>query len=360
MPSSLKPDVLFYPNAHERWPINLHGNFKLSEDQQPCRWTEGGDMWTNVALWKYFYEDGGREKPAINGAGNKLMWAEILAFGCDPIREVDAHWNAWHAKYGKAIYANAQPAGRVGLLMRSLSPIAEKSPAVTLLARPNVQFDVIVYEMMLERYDVSRYEVLLANDVRFLSDAVCERIREFVRKGGTLIATGQTSLFTENWEPRADYALADLFGVSCQPGLSGRYEKTVGKGKVIFYPQSVQDAAVQGGDSGLLGQWLADVAAVQKKQALKVEAPDGVLASVWQKGGKRIVHLVNYRGQPVRDLKVVVPDAKVAEVQLLSPEGDDLAAATWRRRRKAYGSRCRRWECTRWRWWGERSSSIEC
>jgi hypothetical protein len=282
-------------------------------------------MWTNVALWKYFYEDGGRAKPAVNGSYDDVMRAEILAFGCDPIGERSSGWNAWHAKYGKAVYGGAQPAGRVGLLMRSLSPIPEKSPAVTLLARKNVQFDVIVYEMMLERYDLSRYEVLLANDVRFTSDAVCERVRAFVKKGGVLIATGQTSLFTENWEPRGDYALADLFGVSWQEGLSGRFEKTVGKGRVIFYPQGVQDAAVQGNEPGLLAQWLADVVAAQRKPALKVEAPDGVLASVWQKGGKRIVHLVNYRGQAVRDVKVVVPDAKAAKVQLLSPEGEMAA-----------------------------------
>jgi hypothetical protein len=323
---SVKPDVVFYPNGHERWPLNVPCNFKLSEDQQPCTWSENGAMWTNVALWKYFYEDGGREKPATNGADGKTMWSEILAFGCDPIREVDAEWNAWHAKVGKRVYGGAQPAGRVGLLMRSLSPLAEKSPAVTLLARKNLQFDVIVYEMMLDRYDLSRYEVLLANDVRFVSDAVCEKIREFVRKGGTLIATGQTSLFTEQWEPRGDYALADLFGVSCQPGLGGRYEKTVGKGRVIFYPQSVQDAAVQNTSAALLEQWLADVAAVQKRPALKVEAPDGVLASIWQKGSKRIVHLVNYRGQPVRAVKVVVPGVKAAKVELLGPEGGDLAA----------------------------------
>jgi len=178
---------------------------------------------------------------------------------------------------------------------------------------------------MLDRYDLSRYEVLLANDVRFVSDAVCERIRQFVKKGGVLIATGQTSLFTENWEPRGDYALADLCGVSCQPGLSGRFEKTFGRGRVIFYPHSAQDAAVQGNDPGLLEQWLADVVGAQRRPALKVEAPDGVLASVWQKGSKRIVHLVNYRGQAVRDVKVVVPDAKVAKVQLLSPEGEMAA-----------------------------------
>ncbi len=34
----------------------------------------------------------------------------------------------------------------------------------------------------------------------------------------------------------------------------------------------------------------------------------------------------NYRGSPVRDVKVTVPDAKAAKVELLSPEGGDLAA----------------------------------
>ncbi len=323
---ALKPEVVFSPNGHERWPLNVPCNFKLSEDATACTWSEGGVMWTNVALWKYFYEDGGREKPAINGAHDQVMWAEILAFGCDPIDRVHSGWSAWHARHGKAIYGGAQPAGRTALLMRSLSPMAEKSPAVTLLARRNVQFDIVVYEMMLERYDLSRYEVLLANDVRFMGEEACQRVREFVRKGGTLIATGQTSLFTETWEPRADYALADLFGVSCQAGLAGRFEKNVGKGRVIFYPQSVQDAAVSGNNGELLGQWMADVVGVQKNP-LRIEAPDGVLASVWRKASKRIVHLVNYRGRPVEGVTVCVPDVKTAKVQLLSPEMEGEVAA---------------------------------
>lgn len=317
---SIKPNVLFYPNGHERWPMNVPCNFKLSEDDKPCTWTAGGPMWTNVALWKYFHEDGGREKPALNGVDNELMWAEAQAFGCDATGSINADWNAWHAKVGQRIYSGAQPAGRVGLLMRSLSPIPEKSPAVTLLARKNVQFDIIVYEMMRDRYDLSQYEVLLANDVRFMSDEACEAVRKFVRNGGTLVATGQASLFTEKWESRSNYALADVFGVSCKPNLSGRFENTVGKGRVIFYPQSVQDAAVNGTQPELLTQWLADVVAVQRDPALKVEAPDGVLASAWQKGSKRIVHLVNYRPRAVKGVKILVPGVKIAKVELLSPQ----------------------------------------
>jgi len=39
-------------------------------------------------------------------------------------------------------------------------------------------------------------------------------VRRFVERGGALIATGQTSGYDEWGDPRSDFALADLFGVS--------------------------------------------------------------------------------------------------------------------------------------------------
>jgi hypothetical protein len=44
-----------------------------------------------------------------------------------------------------------------------------------------------------------------------MSDQQAESIRQFVSKGGSLIATGQTSLCNEWGDRRADFALADLF-----------------------------------------------------------------------------------------------------------------------------------------------------
>jgi len=327
MARQIKPDVVFRHNAHERWPMNLYCNYKSSEDSQPATWSPDGGMWTNVALWKYLYEDGGREKPFFNAVRNKLEWAEEVAFGGEPRSVVDPAWQGWHKTVARRVYAKAQPAGRVGLLMRSLQPIPNRSPLCTLLARKNVQFDILVYEMLLDRYDLSRYEVLLANDVRFMSDEACEKIREFVRAGGVLIASGQTSLFTEHWQLRGDYALADLFGTSYRPGLSGRFTNECGKGRVIFYPASVQDAAAESRDEDLLERWLADVTQAETSPPLRIEAPDGLLASVWRRGRKRIVHLVNYRGEPVRNARMTVCDCRSQRVELLSPDGDvDLAA----------------------------------
>jgi hypothetical protein len=55
--------------------------------------------------------------------------------------------------------------------------------------------------------------LLILPNVGALSDAQCEAIRAFVRKGGSLLATGSTSLYNQWGDPRPDFALADLFRV---------------------------------------------------------------------------------------------------------------------------------------------------
>ncbi|HDH96878.1 MAG TPA: hypothetical protein ENF73_04015, partial [Proteobacteria bacterium] len=55
-------------------------------------------------------------------------------------------------------------------------------------------------------------EVLILPNVACLSDAACRRIRDFVERGGVLIATYQTSFFDESGERRTEPCLGDLFG----------------------------------------------------------------------------------------------------------------------------------------------------
>jgi putative glycosyl hydrolase-like family 6 (GHL6) protein len=64
--------------------------------------------------------------------------------------------------------------------------------------------------------------LLILPNVGALSDAHTAAIRAFVRAGGSLLATGDTSLYSEWGDPRPDFALADLFGCHCVgpvPGL---------------------------------------------------------------------------------------------------------------------------------------------
>ena len=60
----------------------------------------------------------------------------------------------------------------------------------------------------------SGLKVLILAGAAALSDEQVAAIREFVRVGGGLVATGETSLCDELGRPRKDFALADLFGCS--------------------------------------------------------------------------------------------------------------------------------------------------
>lgn len=55
--------------------------------------------------------------------------------------------------------------------------------------------------------------VLILPNVGSLSEAECDAIRRFARRGGAVIASGATSLYDDWGDARADFELADLFGV---------------------------------------------------------------------------------------------------------------------------------------------------
>ncbi len=79
----------------------------------------------------------------------------------------------------------------------------------------------------LERDDANLALVILPN-TGGLSDAQCAAIRRFVERGGSLFATGDSSLYNEWGDPRPDFALADLFGAhkaGSVPTLPDRIER---------------------------------------------------------------------------------------------------------------------------------------
>jgi hypothetical protein len=60
--------------------------------------------------------------------------------------------------------------------------------------------------------DGAQLSVLVLPNLAAISDQQVAAIRRFIDKGGSLIATGESSLFSEWGEKREDFALADLFG----------------------------------------------------------------------------------------------------------------------------------------------------
>jgi hypothetical protein len=54
-------------------------------------------------------------------------------------------------------------------------------------------------------------KVLVLPNIAAMSDAQCAAVRKFVADGGALVATGASSLYDQNGDPRGDYGLADVY-----------------------------------------------------------------------------------------------------------------------------------------------------
>lgn len=71
------------------------------------------------------------------------------------------------------------------------------------------------------QWDLSAYRLVFLPENALLDDETIEALRAYVRKGGTLLATGHASLLDVRGVFRVDYALANVFGVSYRGALPG-------------------------------------------------------------------------------------------------------------------------------------------
>jgi hypothetical protein len=88
------------------------------------------------------------------------------------------------------------------------------------LIEARVPFDLI-HEALLTPERLDAYRLLILADAAALSDAQCAAIGDYVRRGGSLLATFASSLFDEAGVRRADFGLADVFGVSFAGRIDG-------------------------------------------------------------------------------------------------------------------------------------------
>jgi len=79
------------------------------------------------------------------------------------------------------------------------------------------------YRVVRDDAELTSLSALIINDARFMAVDEADRIRNFVRGGGTLIATGLTSLYDTAGTLTDDFLLADVLGVS----FTGRSSKRV-------------------------------------------------------------------------------------------------------------------------------------
>jgi hypothetical protein len=86
----------------------------------------------------------------------------------------------------------------------------------------------VIFDDSLNIEDMSKYKIVILDNVACLSKAQCDAIRRYVQNGGTVIAMMETSLYDEWGNPRDNFELADLFGVD--------YRSTEGRVTRVLVP----------------------------------------------------------------------------------------------------------------------------
>jgi hypothetical protein len=211
------------------------------------------------------------------------------------------------------------------------------------LIQAKAPFDIIFDEHL---RDLSSYRVLVLPDQESMSDAQAALVREYVRRGGGLVATGQTSLFTEERRRRRNFALADLFGIDAPAYTGGRAPERIagttpvrneaGEGRVVYIPY-VRPAMEKPPNAAMISQywklplnWHELIDAVKwaagGELSLDVQAPPHVAAELIDQKNRVLVHLLNYAAEsgPVSGkiaVRVAIPQGrKVGTAYLISPD----------------------------------------
>ena len=89
------------------------------------------------------------------------------------------------------------------------------------LIEARIPFEM-VHDELLDADRLAGLRVLILPNIAAMSDRQCGQIRDFVRRGGGVVATFETSLYDERGVRRANFGLSDLFGAAYAGGLDAR------------------------------------------------------------------------------------------------------------------------------------------
>lgn len=88
------------------------------------------------------------------------------------------------------------------------------------LIEARIPFEM-VHDRLLDPEHIDQFRLLILPNIAALSDQQCDKLRQFVRRGGSILATQETSLYDEWGMRRLDFGLSDIFGVSFTGRLEG-------------------------------------------------------------------------------------------------------------------------------------------
>lgn len=111
---------------------------------------------------------------------------------------------------------------------RSILPHLEG--AFETFQRLHVPVEFLLAEMDLNLETLRKFQVVIFPNTAILSPPQVEAIRQYVTKGGSILATYETSLYDEVGEQKADFDLADVLGLAYVETRSGEWQVATADG----------------------------------------------------------------------------------------------------------------------------------
>lgn len=198
-----------------------------------------------VGIFSVGLEGPYRWKDSVQSSAEIEIWvAEAIANGLRPwytkfagivydkrwLKTVSDIYN-WHYRWERYL-RNERPLARVGLVYSQQtatfyggSAAESKVEDHTLgmyqaLIEARIPFEM-VHDGLLDLDHVSQFKLLILANIAALSDGQCAQLRQFIKMGGSILATHETSLFDEEGRERQDFGLADVFGAHFKGRLPG-------------------------------------------------------------------------------------------------------------------------------------------
>jgi hypothetical protein len=88
------------------------------------------------------------------------------------------------------------------------------------LIEARIPFEM-VHDRLLDPSHIDRFKVLILPNIAALSDEQCNQLRQYLQRGGSIVATFETSLYDEWGVRKNDFGLADIFGVHYKGRIEG-------------------------------------------------------------------------------------------------------------------------------------------
>lgn len=88
------------------------------------------------------------------------------------------------------------------------------------LVEHRIPFEM-VNDRLMDEERLKPFKLLILPNIAALSAEQCQQIKNFVRNGGSVVATYETSLYDEEGKQKKDFGLFDLFGVSYDGSVEG-------------------------------------------------------------------------------------------------------------------------------------------